>query len=307
MSRKKSNSDSNTDGDEPFLNTKRYTLIKKLGQGGYGEVWLGKDRSGEDVAIKIAETWKKNVADVNAAEVESLERVKDCQFVVEMIDHGPPRDIPTSYIVLKYYNGGTLYDYINDVMWKSPSISSKEQKRNEDVTLQVMCEISEALECLHHQDSKTKPLVHSDVKPENILIEKNGGKGHHLQNGGKITFHLADFGLAGTFSGLPSFFKIPGVKKKIVGSPEYLSPEMTPSPARDVWALGVTLYLMMYGKYPFESDGGGMKQLFKNIRETEPLFEPHPLEDIVRAMLSKDPRERPTAGEIHDECVRQRY
>lgn len=113
-----------------------------------------------------------------------------------------------------------------------------------------------------HEEAK---VVHRDIKPENLLLTKNK------------TVKIADFGCSAIIQN--------GSKdlENTVGSNYFFSPEITKGDDKegkpsDVWALGVTLYLMLYNEYPFQAPGNEYQKLYNKIQNEEPYY-PEDAED----------------------------
>ncbi|KAI8899160.1 kinase-like domain-containing protein [Globomyces pollinis-pini] len=131
-------------------------------------------------------------------------------------------------------------------------------------------------------------IAHRDIKPDNMLISSDG------------TVKIVDFGVSEMFSKGNDKFK------KTAGSPAFYAPEYCnlshgdlSAMAADIWAMGVTLYSMVFGKIPFT--GKSIIQLFDNIRDTEPVYpsdiEPR-LKVVLTKLLEKDPEKRITMEEL---------
>lgn len=132
-------------------------------------------------------------------------------------------ETPSSlYFVMEYASNGNLMECIR-----------KKKKLEEEEARRVMVELLDALDYIH-----SIGVAHRDVKPENILIDRNN------------TVKLGDFGLG-------KIYERNGVLNSSRGSPCYASPEMLrggwyqPSKC-DVWSAGVVLYLMVLGTLPFD-------------------------------------------------------
>lgn len=311
-----------------------YIILKKLGSGKYGTVYLAEGGGmGENiqVALKtlVLETDKQMKSFID--EIGSLMAVKTCPYVIRYVEHF--RRDKVAYIVTEYYNGGTLTDYLakkcSRQQWSQ--ISQKMFGQCPLGYIHLLIEqISLALDCIH-----SSGYIHCDVKPDNILVssssidESKAGSAasaastqpsqpdqlHDIaeldRSTADLTFHLSDFGLTQTISaGRRSSSAVSSstdVEERYIrkGTPFFMQPEKFNSPKRDVWALGVILYMMMYGNRPFTSNPNArdkmvLASLFKNIDTTEPPFPDHPYKELVMKMLTKDPNERPTAYDVYE-------
>ncbi|KAI8918052.1 kinase-like domain-containing protein [Entophlyctis helioformis] len=133
------------------------------------------------------------------------------------------------------------------------------------------------IEYLHEHD-----IVHRDIKPDNLLISKDG------------VLKIVDFGVSEIFT------KESGTVNKSAGSPAFYSPEMCTArhgniqaKGVDIWAIGVTLYCMLYGRIPFS--GRTILDLYENIRTAEPTY-PADIDplllDLFQKLLDKNPDTR---------------
>lgn len=155
---------------------------------------------------------------------------------------------------------------------------------DEDVAKFLIAELILGMKAMHD-----KGVIFRDLKPENILLDNEG----HIR--------LADFGLAKQNQ------KAVGKKDfkadSFCGSPAYLAPEMLQkkgvSKSGDVYQVGVVLYEMMVGIPPFYNEN--MKVLYENIEKgklTLPRYLSKEARKVVSKMLSKDPKKRPTLGQL---------
>ena len=126
------------------------------------------------------------------------------------------------YLLLEYLSGGELFK----------KISKSGGFLDEDVCRKYMRDIARALEHLHERG-----VMHRDIKPENILIAEDG------------SLRLTDLGWAVT---APKVGPHTGVRYTMCGTPEYLAPEMVAGTGHtlsvDLWAMGILLYEMLYGR-----------------------------------------------------------
>jgi serine/threonine protein kinase/Flp pilus assembly protein TadD len=251
-----------------------YKIIKKIGEGGMGEVYLAEDLKLErKVAIKFLPQHltkdKENVErferEAKAAAGLNHPNIITIHDVIEA--NGPTTADRQICIVMEYINGQSLRTKIEN------GISDL------DEILDIINQIRDGLFGAHKAD-----IVHRDIKPENILIDKNG------------RVKILDFGLA----------KLKGVSKltketSTLGTLHYMSPEQIQGQEidhrSDIWSLGVILYEMLTGKLPFKGDYDQAVTYSILNEQPEPVTSlrtgvPMELEHIVNRCIQKDPNER---------------
>ena len=140
-----------------------------------------------------------------------------------------------------------------------------------------------ALEAAHEAG-----IVHRDVKPANVLVDRNGGA------------RLTDFGIA-TATGDSSLT----TGGALIGSPSYMAPERAngedPRPPVDLWSLGATLYAAVEGRPPFDR-GEAMATLLSVVSEhPAPMLRAGPLQSVLTGLLAKDPDRRATVEQARRE------
>ncbi|MEU1287294.1 serine/threonine-protein kinase [Kitasatospora sp. NPDC005856] len=251
----------------------RYELGERLGRGGMGTVWRAWDRMlDREVAVKeltVNHLPEEDLQILHARmkrEASAAARIKHPGVITV---HDVLEQDGRPWIVMELVDGRSLADVIS-----------------QDGTLQprAAAEVgSQVLAALHrgHQLG----VLHRDVKPANVLLERGTGR-----------VVLLDFGIA-TYEGSTELTR-PG---DLVGSPDYLAPERAqgerPGPASDLWGLGATLYAAVEGQSPFRRDSP-ITTLAAVV--DEPLPESRragPLGPVLAALMAKDPADRPTADE----------
>ncbi|MCX7971113.1 MAG: Stk1 family PASTA domain-containing Ser/Thr kinase [Negativicutes bacterium] len=242
----------------------RYQLLEKIGSGGMADVFHAHDLVlKRDVAIKILKNQFTDDAQfVNRFRQEAQAAARlNHPHIVAIYDVG--QQDGCYYIVMEYVAGETLKDMIS----RRRSLPVAE-------ALEITLQIAQALHFAHQNG-----LVHCDIKPANILIDRYG------------RVRVADFGIARAVSSATMAHT-----SSIVGSVHYLSPEQARGSlvdARsDIYSLGVALYEMLSGKLPFTGDSAVAIAVKHLQEEPRPLADhvhlPQFVEAIVDRALTKD-------------------
>lgn len=264
-----------------------FRIVRRLGQGGMGEVYLAEQISlGRQVAIKVLrEDLAANPAALARFEAESktVAQINHANVVqVYMIGKRQGR----SYMVLEYVEGKSLGEFL-----------ARQGRLDAPVVLSLMRQVATAL----HRASELG-IVHRDIKPANILLTRKGQA------------KIADFGLARC---LDQEQHVDLTRSgTTVGTPVYMSPEQIegkPVDARsDIYSFGVTCYHMLAGRPPFKGSNAFELSL-KHVREEPPPLEkfcpetPPALIAIVDKMLAKKPSARyQSAQELLKDIARVR-
>jgi len=253
----------------------RYEILRPLGEGGMGKVYLAKDkRFGKQVVVKVPtmEAGDKDFKDRFMREIASLATLEHLH-IVTTVDWGEIEGIP--FLVLRYLSGGSLRDRITDAQgyYKPMPLEGLNQ---------WLPQIASALDFIH-----SKNWVHRDLKPDNILFDEAGNP------------YLADFGIAKALEGAPM-----GVKTTMgafIGTPQYMAPEMHLGkgigPRADQFGLAVLVYEALAGKIPFA--GVTPTAIFVEVmqgkaRPIHELVPGIPLEKSNALMkgITKEPRDR---------------
>ncbi|MSR51440.1 MAG: hypothetical protein EXS07_15505, partial [Gemmataceae bacterium] len=253
----------------------RYEILRPLGEGGMGKVYLAKDkRFGKQVVVKVPtmEAGDKDFKDRFMREIASLATLEHAH-IVTTVDWGEIEGIP--FLVLRYLSGGSLRDRITDAEGYCKPMPLEGLN-------QWLPQIASALDFIH-----TKNWVHRDLKPDNILFDEAGNP------------YLADFGIAKALEGTPM-----GVKTMMgafIGTPQYMAPEMHLGkgigPRADQFGLAVLVYEALAGKIPFA--GTTPTAIFVEVMQgkARPIHELVPgisLEKSNALMkgITKEPRDR---------------
>ncbi|KAL0241338.1 hypothetical protein GEMRC1_006573 [Eukaryota sp. GEM-RC1] len=251
-----------------------YTVVKKIGSGSFGTCLLVKDSAGKSCIlkqIKLGALPSQKERDSTLREAQLLKTLQH-PHIVQFIDSFVDEANNTLCIVMAFCEKGDLYHYIK---------SRRGQYLPEDLVLDWFIQITIALQHCH-----SKKVLHRDIKTQNVFITSRN------------TVKLGDFGIAKVLAGTLD------VARSIVGSPLYMSPEILDNKAynnkSDIWSLGCVLYELTTLKHAFDANNmNGL--IFKIIRgRYPPVPSQYSLElvSLIRNMLSKDPRIRPTANQI---------
>jgi predicted Ser/Thr protein kinase len=257
---------------QPLL-AERYRLVRLLGQGGMGRVWLARDEVlHRDVAIKEVippegltaeerdEMRRRTLREARAAARLNHPSVVRVYDVVRTDVH--------PWIVMEYVPSRSLHEVIAEDGTLSPV-------RVAQIGLQVLG----ALRSAHRAG-----VLHRDVKPSNVLLTDDG----------RVV--LTDFGLA-TMPGEATVTR-PGM---VLGSPAYISPERArdghAGPESDLWSLGATLYAGVEGNSPYQRSSAIATLTALVTEEPPPARHAGPLRPVLAGLLRKNPAARIDAAE----------
>lgn len=234
----------------------RYTLLERIGRGSYGQIWRVEDvQEGVELSLKIELSTKETSVDAFRREYEMLSKLQHLnilRYVYFGVWEGQP------YLVMPYYAKG--------------SVARIKGKISEAELWRLAAQMASALAHLHAQ---SPPILHRDVKPQNILFDHEEG------------YVLGDFGISGPEGG-----QLRGLPAVPYRAPECADASIAQySTASDVWALGVTLYELATGSLPFGGRGGGNTGTTVSLPEQ---FSPA-LGALVKVCLAVEPGARPSA------------
>lgn len=254
-----------------------YEIIKELGRGGMGAVFLANDRRlKRQVAIKVLKLPPELTPDLK---LESINNFKREAVAIANLSHNNivcvydiGNDADVHYIVMELIDGSPL----------SKILKLQGHPFHIDTTLKIADEICDALYYVHKNN-----VIHRDIKPENIIYT------------GKGISKLTDFGIA-KFAGDENM-KV-GKAGDVKGTILYISPEQLQSPdsvdgRADIYSFGVSLYELLTGRLPFE--GESPREVIMKILRDEPIapskiikdLVPH-IDHVILKALTKDPDKR---------------
>ncbi|MEU8706232.1 serine/threonine-protein kinase [Streptomyces sp. NPDC048565] len=245
-----------------------FRLHRRLGAGGMGVVYLGSDRRGQRVALKVI---RPDLAEDQefrsrfAREVSAARRIRGgctARLVAADLDADRP------WFATQYVPGPSLHD---KVVEEGPLPAAE--------VASIGAALSEGLVAVHEAG-----VVHRDLKPSNILLSPKGPR-------------IIDFGIAWA-TGASTLTHV----GTAVGSPGFLAPEQVRgaavTPATDVFSLGATLAYAAMADSPF-GHGSSEVMLYRVVHEEPHLFDVHDaLAPLVRACLAKDPEDRPSTLQL---------
>jgi len=240
-----------------------YVVVRRLGKGGMGEVWLLRSPEGIEVAAKIlnAASSADHAARRRFLREAELARGMSHPNLVATYDVGEDPETGLCYILMEYMPGGTLADRLK-------------AKGAMDVAdaVSVLRAIASVLEL-----GRMNGIVHRDIKPANIMFAANGAP------------KLADLGIA---RGMPSDVEVTTVTQTgaMIGTPAYMAPEQMldshhVDTRADIYSLGVVFFEMLTGERPNKDDT--VIQLMAKAVKGEPLPDVRTLRPEVSASLAQ--------------------
>lgn len=269
---------------------KHYQIIKRIGKGGMGEVFLAQDtKLGRKVAVKILSNYFGDNQENLKRFMREAKTASSLNHPNIVIIHEVDDSAGMNYIVSEYIDGLTLTEVLNKKILSLTQIL--------DISIQII----KALVASH-----AVGIVHRDIKPDNVMLRDDG------------IVKVLDFGLAKLVERKhtevdPNGKTLETIHTRsgmILGTINYMSPEQTRGKGidkrTDIWSFGVLLYQLLTKQLPFQ--GETTSDLIAAILKTEPLpitaIAPHipkKLEIITEKTLKKNPDERfQTTAELLD-------
>lgn len=270
-----------------------YTLLEKIGEGGFGLVFKAKQsNTGQLVAVKVLkndlgidEQKRKHQQARFERETQLSARINH-PHIVKLLDKGHTEK-GELFAVFEYVAGETLKDYII----RNGALSAVE-------TGVLMGQALDALVCAHEQG-----IVHRDLKPQNLMVSQTGSQRH---------IKILDFGIgAFTHEYRTKDYKSLTLTKEMVGTPSYSAPEQLrgepPTVKSDLYAWGLILIECLTGKTVMEGDS--IAEIFQQQLQTQNVPIPaaildHPLASLLRRVLEKNPQNRAgDAAKLYEDYI----
>ena len=259
--------------DKELFSLADYSIQRELGRGGCGAVYLATPKSGGDpVAVKLM----LSRANAEPRAIEQFKRemqvISGLQHanIVRFLDSGS--DQGTFFFVMEYCDGGSLADVAKARGGTIPL----------DELMPWALQSLEGLAAAH-----SKGFVHRDIKPHNILLQRNRAK-------------ISDFGLAKNFqkAGLSGM----SMTGNYAGTPVFMPPEQITNfkyvkPVSDVWSFAASLYQLLTGKFPYRFDPKRdpidiiLNESPVSIRERMPQLEKK-IATVIDKALVRNPKDR---------------
>ncbi|KAJ8940449.1 hypothetical protein NQ318_007150, partial [Aromia moschata] len=247
-----------------------YEFVEEIGHGSYGIVISAIEKhTAKNYAIKIVNKF--------TAGINKLEEVYGEIRILKLVEH--PNIIHLEKV---YESPRKLYMVFERC---SKNLYTQKKQFSEKVCKKIIRQLVGAVHYLHKHD-----IVHRDIKMENILLATNPDNPCD-----EFFIKLSDFGLSIVKNGSG----IHGMLKEYCGTSIYMPPEMllqhTYSELCDVWAVGIILYILLFGKYPFFST---KEEELRPTAAAPPGIISSNVIDFIKSILQKDPVNRITAVEM---------
>jgi serine/threonine-protein kinase len=258
----------------------RYHILKKLGEGGMGAVYLGEHvKMGRKSAIKVMAAAMSQDPDAisrfnrEAANASRISHPNVCQIY----DFGETPE-GLIYLAMEFIEGQSLKDVIEAAGALPPHRAGH-----------ILRQAADALQAAHDLG-----IVHRDIKPDNIMVVPG--------RDGSDVVKVVDFGIARAVGGDDTGQKVTKTGL-VVGTPEYMSPEQLSGDKldgrSDIYSLGLVLYRMLTGTLPFEADSAQEVMIKRLTDEPMPLEQARPdlvfppkLQLVLNTALARTPGER---------------
>ena len=267
--------------EKGLIIAQRYTLIREIGSGGMGSVWIANQTSVKrTVAVKLLHhnlNKNKSLQSRFELEAQALARLNHPNCIT-LYDFGFSDELGAYYTVTEYIKGDSL-----DKLLDAPV--------NYEEAIDIVAQISDGLAHAHNMG-----IIHRDLKPENIMLS--------YEDNGTLRAKILDFGIARILSDHPTEQTEDRLTKagEIFGTPPYMSPEQARAfdltPASDLYALAIILYELIENRVPFIGEKA-FDILMQHVSEPPPPMTadiPEALKALVNRQLQKEPETRITSA-----------
>ena len=258
----------------------RYKLLEKVGEGGFGVVYVAEQREPvkRRVALKVIKLGMdtRQVVARFEAERQAL-ALMDHPNIAKVFDAGATES-GRPFFVMELVRGIKITDYCDQ-----NRLSTRQR-------LNLFIRVCQAIQHAHQ-----KGIIHRDIKPSNILVTLHDGK---------PVPKVIDFGIVKATQGELTDKTVYTQLQEFIGTPAYMSPEQAEMSGldidtrADIYSLGVLLYELLTGKTPFDANellAAGLEQMRRTIRETEPL---KPSTRLTQELVASDLRRRSSKSQI---------
>ncbi|KAJ5054638.1 uncharacterized protein L3040_000905 [Drepanopeziza brunnea f. sp. 'multigermtubi'] len=288
-------------GTKIQVGQQKVVIQKYFSEGGFAHVYLvkmPKPIDGTDIAVlkRVAVPDKEHLANMKT-EVETMKKLKGHRPIVTYYDSHASQLKGGGYevfLLMEFCNGGGLIDFMNTRL---------QNRLTEPEILKIFSDVTEGVACMHYLKP---PLLHRDLKVENVLITSTGGSKR---------FKLCDFGSTAP----PRPAATTAAECRLIEEDiqkhttlQYRSPEMIDvyrkqaiDEKSDIWALGVLLYKLCYYTTPFEAQG---QLAILNASFKFPSYPPFSdnLKKLIASMLKEKPQSRPSVYQVlREACLMQ--
>lgn len=257
---------------EGYLLDNRYQLERFIGSGSFGEVWVATDKATDmEVATKIYVAMDESGLQDFKKEFQLTFELNHSNLLHSNYLGVNPED-RRPFLVMPFCPEGAVTKFAGSM--------------TEEELWRFVRDVSSGLAYLHG----LKPaIIHQDIKPDNILIQKNGD------------FVISDFGIS---KQLRASLRKSAMSLNSAGAISYMGPERFSKQfqavkASDIWSLGASLYELATGELPFCGMGGSLQKKGADIPELPEEFSPD-LNLVLQACLAKEPWNRPTAAQLFE-------
>jgi tRNA A-37 threonylcarbamoyl transferase component Bud32 len=256
-----------------------YELLRRLGEGGMGSVYLAESATGRRVALKVIREDLAEQPEFRRRFRSEVARAREVPpfCTAEVLDAAPDHEPP--YLVVEYVDGPSLADVVRD---RGPLTAANLHG--------LAIGMATALTAIH-----SAGVIHRDLKPSNVLLAPGAPK-------------VIDFGIAQAVEAADEHTDTD--TNQLIGTVSYMAPERlepgirrTLTPAADIFAWGAVVAYAATGHGAFESDSAPATAIAILTKKPDLAGIAEPLRGLVERALAKNPRARPTARDLLDELL----